>query len=207
MQEHLLAVISWRDTWEREETKTKGALDETALGVPFLAELKLQDRLLFCHQVQNLRWGGQQQLGVRGVNILVADWALGPALLTNRQKQLLVEGLVLVAPFVSAAPTGLASISEATSTSTGFKGEVQQVVEAYFFRSSKLSRAKLGPACLCYLEKQKDVSSLPTREPDAAESRPVVPVCAGHRFLHCRRHSSVIQMKQAAPVFDVDFAQ
>lgn len=74
--------------------------------------------------------------------------------LLGLQKKLLVEGLVLVAPFVSAAPTGGASISEATITSTRFKGEVQQVVEADFFRSSKLSRAKLSPACLCYLERQ-----------------------------------------------------
>lgn len=41
------------------------------------------------------------------------------------QKKLLVEGLVLVAPFVSAAPAGMAAISDATVTSTGFKGEVQ----------------------------------------------------------------------------------
>lgn len=42
--------------------------------------------------------------------------------------------------------------SVCTIPSTGFKGEVQQVIQADFFRSSKLSRAKLGPACLCYLE-------------------------------------------------------
>lgn len=75
--------------------------------------------------------------------------------LLGLQKKLLVEGLVLVAPFVSAAPTGVASISDSTIASSGFKGEVQQVVQAYFFRSSKLSRAKLGPACLCYLERQR----------------------------------------------------
>lgn len=74
------------------------------------------------------------------------------------QKKLLVEGLVLVAPFVSAAPTERSPISDATVTSTGFKGEVQQVVEAYFFRSSKLSRAKLGLASLCYLDRQKRIT-------------------------------------------------
>lgn len=57
-----------------------------------------------------------------------------------------------MAPFVSVAPAGMASIS--TVPSTGFKGEVQQVIQADFFGSSKLSRAKLGPACLCYLQKQ-----------------------------------------------------
>lgn len=55
-----------------------------------------------------------------------------------------------MAPLVSAAPAGMASVC--TVPSTGFKGEVQQVIQADFFRSSKLSRAKLGPACLCYLE-------------------------------------------------------
>lgn len=77
-------------------------------------------------------------------------------ILLGLQKKLLVEGLVLVAPFVSAAPAGMAAISDATVTSTGFKGEVQQVVQTYLFRSSKLSRAKLGPACLCYLEAEVD---------------------------------------------------
>lgn len=68
------------------------------------------------------------------------------------QEKFLVEGLVFVAPLVSAAPAGMASVC--TVPSTGFKGEVQQVIQADFFRSSKLSRAKLGPACLCYLESQ-----------------------------------------------------
>ena len=43
----------------------KPILDEAALGVLFLAELSLQDGLLLCHQAQDLRRGGQQQLGVR----------------------------------------------------------------------------------------------------------------------------------------------
>lgn len=75
--------------------------------------------------------------------------------LLGLQKKLLVEGLMLVAPFISAAPTGVTSISNTTITSTGFKREVQQVVQAYFFRSRKLSRAKLGPARLYYLERQR----------------------------------------------------
>ena len=44
------------------------------------------------------------------------------------------------------------AIASSTVTPTGFKGEVEQVVQAYLFRSSILSRAKLGPACLGYLE-------------------------------------------------------
>ena len=75
--------------------------------------------------------------------------------LLGLQEKLLVEGLVLVAPLVSTAPAGVAAISEATVTSARFKGKVQQVVQAYLFRSSKLSRAKLGPACLCYLERHR----------------------------------------------------
>lgn len=66
--------------------------------------------------------------------------------LLGLQKKLLVEGLVLVAPLVPAAPTGVASVSDPTVPSTWFKGEVQQVVQTNFLRSSKLSRAKLGPA-------------------------------------------------------------
>lgn len=79
----------------------------------------------------------------------------GGGCLLGLQKKLLVEGLVLVAPFVSAAPTGVASIPDATAPSSGFEGEVQQVVQANFLRSSKLSRAKLGPARLCYLQRQR----------------------------------------------------
>lgn len=75
--------------------------------------------------------------------------------LLGLQKKLLIEGLMLVSPFISAAPTGVASISNTTITTTGFKSEVQQVVQAYFFRSRKLSRAKLGPACLCYLKRKR----------------------------------------------------
>lgn len=78
--------------------------------------------------------------------------------LLGLQKKLLVEGLVLVAPFVSTAPTGVASVSNATVTSTGFKSEVQQVVQAYFFRSCQLSRAELGPARLCYLETRGSIA-------------------------------------------------
>lgn len=66
------------------------------------------------------------------------------------EEKFLVEGLMFVAPLVSAAPAGVASIC--TVPTTGFKGEVQQVIQADFFGSSKLSRAKLGPACLCYLQ-------------------------------------------------------
>ena len=67
-----------------------------------------------------------------------------------------------MAPLVSAAPVGVASLSDATGASTGFKGEVQQVVQAYFLRSSKLSRAKLGPARLCYLQRQKEKENTST---------------------------------------------
>lgn len=66
------------------------------------------------------------------------------------EEKLLVEGFVFVAPLVPAAPAGVAPVSAATPA--GFKGEVQQVVQADFLRSSKLSRAKLGPACLRYLQ-------------------------------------------------------
>lgn len=75
---------------------------------------------------------------------MVGGWGWGGLL--GLQKKLLVEGLVLVAPFVPAAPTGMASISDATTPPSGFEGEVQQVVQANFLGSSKLSRAKLGPA-------------------------------------------------------------
>lgn len=68
------------------------------------------------------------------------------------EEKFLVEGFMFVAPFVSVAPAGMASISNVPST--GFKGEIQQVIQADFFGSSKLSRAKLGPACLCYLQTQ-----------------------------------------------------
>lgn len=52
----------------------------------------------------------------------------------------------------------MASISDTAVTAPRFEGEVQQVVETYFFRSSKLSRAKLGSACLCYLKAYKCVN-------------------------------------------------
>lgn len=72
------------------------------------------------------------------------------------QEQLLVEGLVLVAPFVAAAPAGGASIQEACACPSGFKGEVQQVIQADLFGSCKLSRAELGPARLCYLRRDRE---------------------------------------------------
>ena len=75
----------------------------------------------------------------------------GTAFLLGLQEELLVEGLVLVAPLVPAPPACVA-ITCSTITPTGFKGEVEQVVQAYLFRSSILSRAKLGPARLGYLE-------------------------------------------------------
>lgn len=80
--------------------------------------------------------------------------------LLGLQKKLLVKGLVLMAPLISAAPARGASISNTAITSTGFKSEVQQVVQAYFLGSRKLSRAKLGPARLCYLEMQKWVEGI-----------------------------------------------
>lgn len=46
-----------------------------------------------------------------------------------------------------------------------------------------------------------------TGEPDAAQRRSVVPVHPGHRRLHGRRHSFVIQQQQAAAVRHVDFTQ
>lgn len=72
------------------------------------------------------------------------------------QKKLLVEGLVLVAPFVAAAPAGGASIQEARACPSGFKGEVQQVIQADLFGSCKLSRAELRPARLCYLRTDRE---------------------------------------------------
>lgn len=72
------------------------------------------------------------------------------------QEKLLVEGLVLVAPFVAAAPAGGASIQEASACPSGFKGEVQQVIQADLFGSCKLSRAELGPARLCYLQRNRE---------------------------------------------------
>lgn len=68
------------------------------------------------------------------------------------EEQLLVERLVLVAPLVSAAPVRMAAVSDAVGSSAGFEGEVQQVIQADLFGSSKLSRAELGPAGLCYLQ-------------------------------------------------------
>lgn len=79
--------------------------------------------------------------------------------LLGLQKKFLVKGLVLMAPLVSAAPTGGASVTTTTITTTWLKGEVQQVVQAYFLRSSKLSRAKLGPVRLCYLERWIRISN------------------------------------------------
>lgn len=87
----------------------------------------------------------------------------GRGCLLGLQKQFLVEGLVLVAPFVSAAPTRVAAVSDATGPSSGLEGEVQQVVQAYFLRSSELSRAKLGPARLCYLRRQREGGKNPSK--------------------------------------------
>lgn len=82
----------------------------------------------------------------QGLRFSPLIWCVCVGCLLGLQEKLLVEGLVLVAPFVSAAPTGMASLSDATTPPSGFKGEVQQVVQANFLGSSKLSRAKLGPA-------------------------------------------------------------
>lgn len=67
------------------------------------------------------------------------------------QEKLLVEGLVLVAPFVAPAPAGVTISTQAAMASTGLKREVEQVVQTDLFRSRKLSRAKLSPAGLSYL--------------------------------------------------------
>lgn len=86
------------------------------------------------------------------------DWGWGWAVssVLGLQEKLLVEGLVLVAPFVAAAPDGGASIQEACTCPSGFKGEVQQVIQADLFGSCKLSRAELGPARLCYLRRDRE---------------------------------------------------
>lgn len=67
------------------------------------------------------------------------------------QEKLLVEGLVFVTPLVAATPAGVAISSGAKMASSWLKREVEQVVQTYLFGSSKLSRAKLCPAVLCYL--------------------------------------------------------
>jgi hypothetical protein len=84
---------------------------------------------------------------VSGIVLVISHHKLAIGL----QEKLLVEGLVRMAPLVPAAPAGLANISDATIGPTGFKGEVEQVVQTYLFGSSKLSRAKLSPARLGYL--------------------------------------------------------
>lgn len=68
------------------------------------------------------------------------------------QEELLVEGLVLVAPLVAASPTGVSVTADAAPvTASRLKREVEQVVQAYLLGSSELSRAELGPAAFCYL--------------------------------------------------------
>lgn len=60
-----------------------------------------------------------------------------------------------MAPFVAAAPARGASIQKACGSPSGFKGEVQQMIQADLFGSCKLSRAELGPARLGYLREGK----------------------------------------------------
>jgi len=66
-----------------------------------------------------------------------------------------------VTPLVAATPAGMAISSRAKMASTWLKRKVEQVVQTYLFGSSKLSRAKLCPAVLCYLMR-KNPTVVPT---------------------------------------------
>lgn len=44
---------------------------------------------------------------------------------------------------------------EMTSLATGFKSEIQQVVQVDLLRTRELGRAKLCPLSLCYLERMR----------------------------------------------------
>lgn len=52
-----------------------------------------------------------------------------------------------------------------------------------------------------------DDPPLLTGEPDAAQRRPIIPVCPGDGCLHGPSDSSVIQQQQAAPVRHVHLTQ
>lgn len=72
------------------------------------------------------------------------------------QEELLVEGLVLVAPLVAASPAGVSVTATAASVAASrLKRKVEQVVQAYLLGSSELSRAELGPAAFCYLKERE----------------------------------------------------
>lgn len=70
------------------------------------------------------------------------------------QEELLAEGLVL--PPVPFPPVATVVPVEVVGVATGFKGEVQQVVQANLLGTRELGRAELCPLGLCYLEEQQE---------------------------------------------------
>lgn len=58
-----------------------------------------------------------------------------------------------MSPLVSFSPAAMSTAFKVTCLATGFKGEIQQVVQVDLLRARELGRAKLCPLSLCYLER------------------------------------------------------
>jgi hypothetical protein len=60
-----------------------------------------------------------------------------------------------MSPLVPFSPAAMSTAFKVTCLATGFKSEIQQVVQVDLLRARELGRAKLCPLSLCYLERMK----------------------------------------------------
>lgn len=58
-------------------------------------------------------------------------------------------------PLVPFSPAAMSTAFKVTRLATGFKSEIQQVVQIDLLRTRELGRAKLCPLSLCYLEQKR----------------------------------------------------